>query len=119
MRTWQSSITAWTRSSPESVMRSFSARVGATAKVTTSAPSTAKSRSGMRRRWLPDLLGLGFDVLEEAVDRPPHLGSTREAAPARADQPDQLVAAIDRVLFMQQTVSDMCLWLEFRRVLFR
>src|SRR4030081_162246 len=78
-----------------SVIRTLRARVGVTAKVTTSAPSTAKSRSGIPGWRLADPLGPGFDVLEEAVDQLPDLGAAGQSPPARSDQTHQLIAAID------------------------
>src|SRR5919108_3051344 len=96
MRTWESSITAWIAASLDSVIRSLSARVGVTAKVTTSAPSTAKSSSGISGCRLTEPGGPPPQVLEEAADQLPDLGTARKAAPAGADQTDQFEAPVDR-----------------------
>src|SRR4030081_847329 len=96
MRTWQPSVTAWMGSWPDSVTRSFRASVGAAAKGTASAPSTLKPSSGISDRRRTDSGSGPPPPGEETVDRPPDVGSARETAPSAPDQPDQLIAAIDR-----------------------
>src|SRR5947209_6326374 len=95
MRIWQPRTTVWigTGALPWR-RRSLSARSGAAATATGSAPSTAKLSSGI------GLASHGPGALlqpgEKACNLAPDRRAPGHAAPVRADQADQLVALVQR-----------------------
>src|SRR5882757_487725 len=98
MRSWQRSATVCIRTPVLSVTRSVASRLGLAAYGSATAAVQANPSWGISAFlfWGWQLAGPVADVGEEGVDPLPCLAAAVEALPVHPDQPDQLVADVDR-----------------------